>query len=394
MPIKSIIEPSMRKKVRLVSLLGWLLSLGIFVGLLVWMNKLASNPSLYSMLANVWLWDILFGIIAFLVLIVSFARKGKRITQEQKTITDKVSFLHKQRSPWFLVSAFLLLLLYAFQVTRTGSLVLGIKMGPTDCYINGVNMHATQKKCKEMLDFIKKITPFPSPTPPVLIDCAINGKTEQMVQEACDYFKNNPPTKNVYITQPSATQKIDCVGPDGVHMQITYQECVTFNNAWKGIKTETTPADSNAWGVASQVSEHIWTIKLGCDSVMATPKEIFDALNNYRNVHGRGTLGWNDKLAAFAQSRVNEQYAQGGLDSHAGFTKYLENQDNYKVLGFSYLGENSSGSPTSCAFSGVHLIEWQYAGDKPHDDNQLNPAWTSVGIAVSGHMTDLVFGHN
>jgi hypothetical protein len=40
----------------------------------------------------------------------------------------------------------------------------------------------------------------------------------------------------------------------------------------------------------------------------------------------------------------------------------------------------------------VHLIEWVYAGDKPHNDNQLSSKWSAVGIGISGSATDLVFG--
>lgn len=381
----------MRKKVRLVSLLGWLLSLVVFVVLLIWMNKVSDQMVLYQTLAGIWGWDILFGVTAFFVLIASFARKGKKVSQEQKAITGKVSFLHKQRSPWFLVSAFLLLLLYAFQVARTGSLVLGIKIGLTkDCYINGVNMHATSEKCNEMLDYIKTITPIISPTPPVLIDCVINGVTEQMVQEACDYLKNNPPPLKTYVAQPAVGKIIDCVGPDGKHMQITYQECVNFNNAWNGIKTDVL-VDPNAWGVANQTGEHSWTMNIGSDPKMTTPQELYEALNNYRRVQGRSTLGWNDNLAKFAQSRAEEQAKAGKSDVHAGFNSYVSNPDNLRNLGFWAVGENSS---YGFVLSGVHFIEWTYAGDKPHNDNQLDPSWTNVGVGVSGVVTDIIFGHN
>ena len=37
-------------------------------------------------------------------------------------------------------------------------------------------------------------------------------------------------------------------------------------------------------------------------------------------------------------------------------------------------------------------IEWMYAGDKPHDDNQVNNRWNYVGIGVKGLATALIFG--
>ena len=35
--------------------------------------------------------------------------------------------------------------------------------------------------------------------------------------------------------QPSANT-IDCVGPDGKHLQVTQQECDNFNNAWENLR--------------------------------------------------------------------------------------------------------------------------------------------------------------
>jgi uncharacterized protein YkwD len=65
------------------------------------------------------------------------------------------------------------------------------------------------------------------------------------------------------------------------------------------------------------------------------------------------------------------------------------NNDGFGKLGFSSLGENSS---YGYLLEGVHLIEWVYAGDAPHDNNQLNSEWSHVGIGVNGTATDLIFG--
>lgn len=143
------------------------------------------------------------------------------------------------------------------------------------------------------------------------------------------------------------------------------------------------------WGTSKQVSEHTWTIRVGQDSTIGSAQEIFTALNNYRLRHGKGTLNWDENLANFAKSRATYFTSKGDLDSHAGFSDYVNNQDGFHKLGFMSLGENSSYGYT---LDGVHLIEWVYAGDKPHDDNQLNGEWTHVGIGVAGTATDLVFG--
>ncbi len=143
------------------------------------------------------------------------------------------------------------------------------------------------------------------------------------------------------------------------------------------------------WGISKQLSEHTWTIRVGQDATNGTAQEIFVALNNYRQRYGKGTLNWDENLANYAQSRAVYFVSKGDLDSHAGFSDYINNQDGFHKLGFMSLGENSSYGYT---LEAVHLIEWVYAGDKPHDDNQLNSEWTHVGIGVSGGASNLIFG--
>ena len=152
------------------------------------------------------------------------------------------------------------------------------------------------------------------------------------------------------------------------------------------VKTDT---GSSQWGVAKQIGEHTWTINVGNDANVGTAPEILQALNNYRIKHGSGLLSFDQNLLAFAQGRADLFNSRGNTDAHAGFTDLINNQDGFKKLGFMALGENSS---IGYHVEAVHLIEWIYAGDAPHDNNQLNPEWTHVGIGVSGLATDLVFG--
>jgi uncharacterized protein YkwD len=77
--------------------------------------------------------------------------------------------------------------------------------------------------------------------------------------------------------------------------------------------------DESPWGVAKQVDENTWTMKVGQDESMATPAEIFDALNSYRQRKGSGNLTIDDKLNEFAQKRAETFVSIGKLDGHAGF---------------------------------------------------------------------------
>lgn len=143
------------------------------------------------------------------------------------------------------------------------------------------------------------------------------------------------------------------------------------------------------WGVAIQVDEHTWTMRVGEDARMATPKEILEALNNYRAGKGSQRLTWDENLGKYAQTRADYLATIRTTDGHKGFSDYLEKEDVYDKLGFSWLGENIS---YGYRLEGVHVIEWMYAGDKPHDDNQLNNRWNYVGIGVKDTATCLIFG--
>lgn len=149
--------------------------------------------------------------------------------------------------------------------------------------------------------------------------------------------------------------------------------------------------DSAPWGVAKKIDETTWTMKVADDNKMATSQEIFQALNSYRKQKGVGALVFDQNLASFAEKRAQTFASIGKLDGHAGFNDYFKDQQNLKNIGFWGVGENSSFGFT---MSGVHLIEWVFAADPPHDNNQLDPSWTHVGIGIKSTGVDIVFGKN
>lgn len=147
--------------------------------------------------------------------------------------------------------------------------------------------------------------------------------------------------------------------------------------------------DNTPWGVSQQIDEHTWTIRVGEDEKLATSEEILKALNEYRQIHGSQILSSDIKLTNYAKERAVYLNKIKTVDQHKGFSDYLENQDGFNKLGFTALGENIS---YGYKLNGVHVIEWMYAGDKPHDDNQLDSKWNYVGIGVDGLATCLIFG--
>jgi uncharacterized protein YkwD len=155
-------------------------------------------------------------------------------------------------------------------------------------------------------------------------------------------------------------------------------------------KTIITPTpDNEPWGVAKQINEVTWTMKVGDDEKMATTKEIFEALNEYRKRYNSQPLTWDNKLGDYAQSRSKYLNGIKNVDKHEGFNTFVEKEDGFNKLGFNALGENIS---YGYRLNGVHVIEWMYAGDKPHNDNQLDNRWNYVGIGVDGLATCLIFG--
>lgn len=154
-------------------------------------------------------------------------------------------------------------------------------------------------------------------------------------------------------------------------------------------KSEVKSATNENWGIAKQIDEKTWTMNVGEDQTMANSSEIFEALNSYRQRKGAGFLSWDDRLADFAQRRAEAFFAIKKLDGHSGFESYLRDGENLKGLGFWSLGENSS---FGYQMEGVHLIEWIFAADDPHNNNQLDPSWSHVGVGVSGTGVDIIFG--
>lgn len=151
----------------------------------------------------------------------------------------------------------------------------------------------------------------------------------------------------------------------------------------------TTSTDTTPWGVAKQIDDVTWTIRVGQDEKMATPQETLAALNAYRQTHGVGSLTWDDRLASFAQTRAKYLDSIKSTDAHKGFKDYIASEDNVRSLGFWSLGENSGYGNK---LIGVHLIEWIYASDEGHNKNQLDPHWSHVGIGIDGLGVAFIFG--
>ncbi len=205
------------------------------------------------------------------------------------------------------------------------------------------------------------------------------------------FFKLNPSLFSRQPTIQKITQELPQIVLPTQNLVIKTPSPTSSPSITKDARPTSKPlptADDQPWGVSKQISQHTWTMKVGMDPSMATPQEILQALNQYRIKHGSQPLTVDPKLAQYAQSRADSFDAAGTTDEHQGFNDFLENQDGFQKLSFTWLGENTS---IGYRMNGVHLIEWIYAGDEPHDKNQLDNKWSHIGIGVKGTATCLIF---
>ena len=143
---------------------------------------------------------------------------------------------------------------------------------------------------------------------------------------------------------------------------------------------------------ASKIGEDTWRVSnIPNDSTMATAQDIYNALNAYRVVHGVSQLLWNQPLADFAQVRANTFASSNGLDNHAGFKDFMNN-NGFNKIGFNGLGENSAF--LSGPMNGDRIIRNIFGADSAHDGNQLDPSWQFVGVGVNGNAVNVNFGKN
>lgn len=201
-------------------------------------------------------------------------------------------------------------------------------------------------------------------------------------------FGNTAPI-SLTKTNDSIIISIKTASPSA-RLLITEPTSTTASNIKGNKKTVVTPSQPNIpWGTTEKIGDHLYRTFVANDDRMGTPDEIVAALNKYRKDNGQAPLQKYDKLCGFAQKRADEQQAAGSLDSHKGFEEYMNDENHWKELDVTAVGENAS---YGYVLSGTHLIEWVFDSDEEHRGNQLNPSWSLVCPAVSGETVDIIFG--
>jgi uncharacterized protein YkwD len=190
----------------------------------------------------------------------------------------------------------------------------------------------------------------------------------------------------VHLEQPAVFTSISSPSPTPV---ATITVTPTSLPKPKTLVVIPTPTPDNLpWGVARQISEHDWVLKINNDATMGTPAEILQALNDLRMRYGAQPLKTDPRLCDYAQKRADYFISIKGTDEHKGLFSYLNDSDGYSKLGFGWIGENYS---YGYVMSGVHLIEFVYNSDWAHSQNQLDPKWDHGCVGVNSPATDLIF---
>lgn len=134
-------------------------------------------------------------------------------------------------------------------------------------------------------------------------------------------------------------------------------------------------------------------------------QEVLQALNQYRSDHGIHQLIQNEHLCQYAEKRVQDLVAHGGLDNHAGFQADFADYDNLpepiKQYPGGRIGENlahqfcrnMTTGDSFIAETGTALIEWCFdSSTKGHREAQLDPAYNNVCVRHSDSMYVVIFG--
>lgn len=135
-------------------------------------------------------------------------------------------------------------------------------------------------------------------------------------------------------------------------------------------------------------------------------QEVIDALNSYRKVHNKYSLKVNDHLCRYAEKRVNDLVAYGGLDNHQGFRddfadpekrpKLLEDYSGTKIgenLAHQFCRNMTTGE-SFVASTGTSIIEWCFdSSTKGHREAQLSSEFKNVCVRHADGMYVVTFGN-
>jgi uncharacterized protein YkwD len=136
-----------------------------------------------------------------------------------------------------------------------------------------------------------------------------------------------------------------------------------------------------------------------------TNKEVFDALNSYRDSHTVHKLTQDEDLCKYAEKRVQDLVKLGSLDNHEGFKKDFENYETLPQSIKDYKGENIAENLAfqNCknmttgdgfiAESGASIIEWCFdSSTAGHREAQLSRELNHACVRNQNGFFVVIFG--
>lgn len=400
----------MKKRIRLIGLVCWLSSMIVFVGLAVWMNKIGDRLPMYQTLAGIWLGDILFGTVAFLVFIASFASSGKKIESKVPHAKNK----SRLGRTLLLVSIGLVLLM-----------IIGVILATSLINRNNTqvsNPSVVQINADKLMEIINSWETSQGYKPYVVDDtlCAIASKrvseltnsfesainlqgydeggknfsnmaesitkdfsTEQSI---LDVWVNNPVTKK-NLTDYFVNSCVRCENTICVQILGNKKGSVNLSKQSGSTNTTVNPAvDALEWGKTVKVDDITSRTRFAHDNHMSTVDELNIAMNLYRQSHNLSTLKFDSLLCQIAQKRVDQFLKSGEMDRHEGFKPLFDEQDSFPLMVEVLFSGNG---PTS----GIHIVEWGWDQSVTgHHDAISDPKWTEGCGGVAGYFAAFVFG--
>lgn len=149
-----------------------------------------------------------------------------------------------------------------------------------------------------------------------------------------------------------------------------------------------TPSPTPFQWTVEKVNEHETEMTIPPDPRMSTADELNDEINSYRSSHGVPTISKSDLLCSIADSRAKEQVANGGLDDHAGFDKYAQNQNQFSTMGEVLFGGNQPEYA-------VHIVEFGWDRSLTgHKQVIQDPTWQAGCGGIAGYYAVFIFGKN
>lgn len=133
--------------------------------------------------------------------------------------------------------------------------------------------------------------------------------------------------------------------------------------------------------------------------------EVLQALNDYRQAHGRSVLKTDEHLCTYAEKRAQDLERNGGLDNHAGFRADFEDPENPPAAIAAYDGytfgenlaqqhcKNMTTGEGFVAETGTALIEWCFdSSTAGHREAQLSTEYTHACVRHRAGMYVVIFG--